>query len=209
MDFPSVTTVHKRISKEAFYKRLSLTKVLKGKFVSDIENIFVENSLTKENLNLSVDSQASEILLISITLKKQEYDGRIVEAIARQNPHKLVFRLIFNKQSQLALYHGKLYRTEWVDDSGMSLILEGFSLDEIWDSFVEQIALCSEQAYNTESMSVDVRLELQDRILRLEKQIEKTEAAVWKEQQPKKQFELYTKLQKYKQELEDLIHGNS
>ena len=57
MSFPNVTLVHRRIAKEAFYKRLSLTKVLKDKFVSDIEQIYVENSLTKENLNLSVDSQ--------------------------------------------------------------------------------------------------------------------------------------------------------
>lgn len=209
MDFPKVTVVHKRISKEAFYKRLSLNKALKEKFVSDVEQIYVENSFIKENLNLTLDSNVNEILLMSIMLKKKEFDGKVVEAIARQNQHKLVFLLQFNHQNQLALYHGKLYRTEWMDESETNLLLKGFSLDEIWNSFIEQIALHEEHAENTESLSVNERLGLQDQIMKLEKQIEKTEAAAWKEQQPKKQFDLYTRLQKYKQELEDLKNGNS
>ena len=209
MDFPRVTVVHRRISKEAFYKNLTLNKSLKEKFVSDVEQINVENSFTKENLNLTVDSDVNEILLMSIMLKRKDFDGKVVEAIARQNPHKLVFLLQFEHLSQLALYHGKLYRTEWIDETETHLLLQGFSLEEIWNSFIEQIALHEEHAENTESLSVNERLGLQDQIMKLEKQIEKTEAAAWKEQQPKKQFDLYTRLQKYKQELEDLKHGNS
>ena len=71
IDFPTATAVHRRLPKEAFYKHLPLTKALKDKFVSDVERIVVENSLTKENLNLNSDSEIKEILLLSITLKKQ------------------------------------------------------------------------------------------------------------------------------------------
>ena len=111
IDFPVATAVHRRMPKEAFYKHLPLTKPLKDKFVSDVDRIFVENSLTKENLNLTADSEIKEILLLSISLKRQEFDAKIVEAIARQNPHKLVFHLTFEDSAQLALYHSKLYRT--------------------------------------------------------------------------------------------------
>ena len=209
IDFPTATAVHRRLPKEAFYKHLPLTKALKAKFVSDVERIVVENSLTKENLNLNSDSEIKEILLLSITLKKQEFDGKVIEAIARQNPHKLVFLLMFEDSRQLALYHGKLYRTQWMDASEINLKLQGFSLDEIWEAFVEQIALYDERAEKSSSLSVDERLALQEQILKLEKLIAKTEAAAWKEQQPKKQFELYTRLRGYKQELEDLKHGES
>lgn len=177
--------------------------------MSDVERIVVENSLTKENLNLNTDSEIKEILLLSMSLKKQEFDGKVIEAIARQNPHKLVFLLMFEDSRQLALYHGKLYRTQWMDASEINLKLQGFSLDEIWEAFVEQIALYDERAEKSSSLSVDERLALQEQILKLEKLIAKTEAAAWKEQQPKKQFELYTRLRGYKQELEDLKHGES
>lgn len=209
IEFPTATAVHRRLPKEAFYKHLPLTKILKEKFVSDVDRIVVENSFTKENLNLASDAEIKEIMLLSISLKNQEFDGKVIEAIARQNPHKLVFLLSFEDQQQLAVYHNKLYRTLWMAHDEIELKLQGYSLDEIWDSFVEQIALYEERAEQTEDLSIEDRLAIQDQILKLEKKIDKTENAMWKEQQPKKKFELHTRLREYQKKLEDLKHGKS
>ena len=209
IEFPAATAVHRRLPKEAFYKHLPLTKILKEKFVSDVDRIVVENSFTKENLNLASDAEIKEIMLLSISLKSQEFDGKVIEAIARQNPHKLVFLLSFENQQQLAVYHNKLYRTLWMKHDEIALKLQGYSLDEIWDSFIEQIALYEERAEKTADLSIEERLEIQDQILKLEKQIDKTENAMWKEQQPKKKFELHTRLREYQKKLEDLKHGKS
>lgn len=207
IDFPQSTVVHRRLPKEAFYEHLPLTKPLKNKFVSDVGRIIVENSMTKDNLNLSTESEIKEIMLLSITLKKQEFDGKIVETIARQNPHKLVFLLIYENKCQLDIYHGKLYRTEWVESDELNLALRGNTIDAIWDSLIEQIALYEEQAGPTKELTIDERISRQDRIKRLKTLIEKTEAAAWKEQQPKKQFELYQRLRAYKKELEEITNG--
>ena len=209
IEFPAATAVHRRLPKEAFYKHLPLTKILKEKFVSDVDRIMVENSFTKENLNLASDAEIKEIMLLSISLKNQEFDGKVIEAIARQNPHKLVFLLSFENQQQLAVYRNKLYRTVWMDHDEIALKLQGDSVDEIWDSFIEQIALYEERAEKTADLSIEERLEIQDQILKLEKQIDKTENAMWKEQQPKKKFELHTRLREYQKKLEDLKHGKS
>lgn len=208
-EFPAATAVHRRMPKEAFYKHLPLTTALKDKFVSDVDRIFVENSLTKDNLNLTADSEIKEILLLSISLKRQVFDPKIVEAIARQNPHKLVFHLTFEDTSQLALYHGKLYRTAWMPSAEVALSAKGYSLSEIWDGLIEQIALHEERAETPAGRSIDERLALQERIVKLEKLIAKTEAAAWKEQQPKKRFELYSKSQTYRSELEQLKGGQN
>lgn len=209
IEFPAATAVHRRLPKEAFYKHLPLTKILKEKFVSDVDRIVVENSFTKENLNLASDAEIKEIMLLSISLKSQEFDGKVIEAIARQNPHKLVFLLSFENQQQLAVYHNKLYRTLWMKHDEIALKLQGYSLYEIWDSFIEQIDLYEERAEQTDALSIEDRLEIQDQILKLEKQINKTENAMWKEQQPKKKFELHTRLREYQKKLEDLKHGKS
>ena len=209
IEFPAATAVHRRLPKEAFYKHLPLTKILKEKFVSDVDRIVVENSFTKENLNLASGAEIKEIMLLSISLKNQEFDGKVIEAIARQNPHKLVFLLSFEDQQQLAVYHNKLYRTLWMDHDEIALKLQGYSLDEIWDSFIEQIALYEERAEETADLSIEDRLEIQDQILKLEKQIDMIENAMWKEQQPKKKFELHTRLREYQKKLEDLKHGKS
>lgn len=209
IEFPAATAVHRRLPKEAFYKHLPMTKILKEKFVSDVDRIVVENSFTKENLNLASDAEIKEIMLLSISLKNQEFDGKVIEAIARQNPHKLVFLLSFENQQQLAVYHNKLYRTLWMDHDEIALKLQGYSLDEIWNSFIEQIALYKERAEQTNDLSIEDRLAIQDQILKLETQINKTENAMWKEQQPKKKFELHTRLHEYQKKLEDLKHGKS
>ena len=207
IDFPTATVVHRRMPKEAFYKHLAITKMLKEKFVSDVDRIFVENSFTKDNLNLAADSKIQEILLLSLFLKKREFDTKIIEAIAKQNPHKLVFLLVYEDSGQLAIWHGKLYCTEWRMSADVELEAKGFSLDEIWDSFVEQIAVSEEHAKAVGELSIDERLAMQEQIIKLEKQIRKTEDAAWREQQPKKRFELYQRLQDYKNQLEELISG--
>ena len=207
IDFPESTVVRRRLPKEAFYKHLPLSAALKQKFVSDVDRITVENSLTKGNLNLAKDSEIKEIMLLSISLKKQDFDGKIVEAIARQNPHKLIFMLVYDDERQLAVYHSKLYRTKWMKENNLSLTLAGNTLDEIWDDLVRQIAISSEAVLQRQDRTIDEQLKDQDEIDRLNKLIKKTEAAAWKEQQPKKKFELHTRLQEYKKQLEEITNG--
>lgn len=209
IDFPGNTLVKRRLPKEAFYKHLPLSAALKSKFVSDVDCIILENSLTRKNLNLARDSEIKEIMLLSITFKKQNFDGKIVEAIARQNPHQLIFLLIYGDEFQLAVYQGRLYRTDWMKEKDLSLTLSGNTLDEIWDNLVRQTAISSKTVLSRKDQTVQEQLKMQDEINRLHMVIQKTEKAAWKEQQPKKRFELYTKLQGYKKQLEGITHGQA
>lgn len=206
IDFPESTKTNRRIPKEAFYKHLSLSTALKSKFVSDISRIVTENSLTKENLNLVKDSEIKEILLLSIELKKQDYDQRIIEAIAKGNPHKLVFLMSYEDQRQLAVFYQKLYLTEWMTEAKVELHLSGDRLEDIWSGLVRQIAIGSE-APSSSNLSLDDQLKRQDEIAQLQQQIKKLEKAAWGETQPKKKFALYQDLKKHKEQLEVLIRG--
>ena len=107
------------------------------------------------------------------------------------------------------MYHNRLYRTAWKKEDEINVSLQGFSLDELWNSFVEQIALYEETAENTDSLTLNERLALQSEIEKYEKLIQKTEKAVYKEQQPKKKFTLYTQLREYKKKLENLKNGKT
>ena len=203
VQFPDGTAIHRKMSKEAFYRHLPLTTAVRNKFVSDIESIYVENSLSNESLNLETESEIHEILLLRLNLKKPECDDIIMEAIARQNPHKLVFLLVYQNQQQLAIYYKKLYRTPWEDDA--TLTAQGFTLDEIWNRLIVQIALRDERGALPDTISIDERLSRQERILKLEKQIARVEAAAWREKQSKKRFELYQTLQSRRTELRSII----
>lgn len=62
-----------------------------------------------------------------------------MEAIARQIPYRIVFLIVFEGEGQFALYQRKLYRTPWNEEKNLTLTAEGFSLNEIWDGFIERI----------------------------------------------------------------------
>ncbi len=48
------------------------------------------------------------------------------------------------------------------------------------------------------------QVDMQEEIIKLKKQIQRVEASAWKEQQPKKRFELYQRMQSYKNKLVEL-----
>lgn len=206
IEFPQTAYIHRKLPKEAFYKHLTLTGGLKDRFVSDIDGIYVEYSLTKDNLHLEKETAVKEILIMEINLKKKDYDRKLLEVIARQNPHKLVFILSYKEEKRCAVYQGKLYQTEWEKAETVQLSARGFSLEKIWDGFVEQIALAKEESVPG-NMTIEQRLERQKRIEELQQQIIRIKTLTWKEKQPKKKFELYRKMKRYIKELEDIENG--
>ncbi len=83
----------------------------------------------------------TEVLLLQIDLKKPDFDSKLVEAIARQNPHKLVFLLRYLQYAKLAVFYKKLYIGSWKPFEEVSLTLNGNNMNEVWLSFVGQVAL--------------------------------------------------------------------
>ncbi len=206
IQFPSTAHVGRTMPKEAFYKQLDLSKELKEKIVSDVRRIVMEYALTADSIHVDKSDELAEILVLTIQLKKQEFDPKIVEAIARQNKHRLVFVLTYEEQEQLAMYSSKLYRTPWLPSDQVKLLLRGRTIAEIWDGFVEQIALIDEKPAAAE-MSIEERLRRQEQMAKLQKDIERLERMTRKETQPKKKFDLYQRLQAIKKQLEEIEHG--
>ena len=200
LTFPSIAAVGRIMPKEAFYKRLTLSSEIRGNFVADVKRIVMEYKLAPDTINITKGEEVSEILVLSIELKKQEIDYRIVENIARQNVHKLLFLLKFGNKVQLALYYNKLYKTGWMPLADINLDARGLDLDSIWEGFIEQIAL-QETVSVDDRLSVPEKLKKQDAILKLQNKIEKLERLSRNEKQPKKRFELYTQLHGLKEKL--------
>ena len=201
IQFPKSTFVGRPIPKEAFYKGLVLNSELKAKFVSDIRRITIENSLTADTLHMEAGAEVKEIVLLAIDLKKAEFDYRVIESIARQNARKLIFLLRLEDKGQLAVYFNKLYKSELSDLNALELEAKGFNLDELWSGFVEQIALRESPALVKDSGDLVERLQKQETILKLQKQIDVLEKQARKEKQPKRRFELAMQVQQLKKEL--------
>lgn len=193
LKFPDKAYVGRNMPKETFYKHLSLSSELREKFVSDIKRLVLEYKLSPDTLNLEKSGETSEILVLSIELKKPAPDYRLMESIARQNSHKLLFLLKFQEQGQLVLYYGKLYKTDWIPLLDLKLAARGLNLDSIWEGFIEQIALEDNIIPSCDSLNIDEKLKKQDTIRKLQKEINKLERLSRCEKQPKKRFELFTR----------------
>lgn len=202
LSFPTRAYVGRIMPKEAFYKNLTLSREVREKFVSDIKRIVLEYKLAPDTINVEPGNDVEEILCLVIELKKSNLDYRIVENIARQNPHQLLFLIKYADQGQLALYFHKLCKTEWLPLEELRLDTGGFTMDKIWEGFVEQIALGNAKGdiQNIE-LPIEERLKKQEIILRLQKEIDRLERLSRNEKQPKKRFELYTQLQGLKRQL--------
>ena len=74
----------------------------------------------------------------------------------------------------------------------------------MWQGFLEQIALQDGLTENKPGEDIDTKLQRQEMILKLQKEIEKLEKRTQSEVQPKKKFELYQQLQDKKLKLEKL-----
>jgi hypothetical protein len=205
VNFPNSTKVGRILPKEAFYERLNLTKELKDKFVSDIKRITLEHSLTSQTMNLPDTSEVKEIIVLAIDLKHKDLDYRVVESIAKQNKHKIVFLLRFEELGQCVVHYNKLYKGEWESLNQVHIELRGFSLDEVWSNLVEKIAVKIQTNLPDLDTDINKKLKFQETILKLQKEIEKTERLARSEKQPKKKFDLAMKVQKMQCELDDIF----
>jgi len=202
--FPGGSSVGRILPKEAFYKQLNLSTEMKNSFVSDIKRIVIENSLTEQSLHLKPGTEVIEVIVLSIELKKKDFENRILETIARQNKHKILFWLRFEDQNQLALYFNKLYKTDWHFENALHLETKGFTLDEVWNGYIEQIALIKEPKLMVKETSLTYRVKRQEEYLKLEKSIDQLDKTARAEKQPKKKFELAMQVQQLKKDLENL-----
>lgn len=196
LTFPKQAVVGSILHKEKFYENLKLSNEIREHFVSDVKRIILEYKLAANTINIPKGEEVSEILVLSIEQKKPAIDYRIVENIARQNSHKILFIIKYQDMGQLAVYFKKLYKTAWMPLAEINLEAKGFDLDSVWEGFIEQIAFQNAECtmINAE-LPIDERLKRQDDFLKLQKKIEKLEHLSRSEIQPKKKFELYTQLQ--------------
>lgn len=196
LGLPSTTEVDRRIPKEAFYRNLKLDKRTRDEFVSLIERITIANSIKPSTANLRDGRKVHEIIVLSIELKGAELPYRAIEAIAKGNQHRLIFRI--EAAGATLVVHGGTHTSDTIEQ----IVLRGEDLDAAWNSIVAQVALGSE-----DGKDVDERIAAAKRRMELQKEIAVLDAKCRKEKQINKRNELFAKLREKEAELDALGKG--
>ncbi len=205
LNFLKSTEINMFLSKEKLIAKLDLSTTLKESLKNDVKRFTITNELSPKSMNIKTGENVSAVFVMEVQLKQKEVDYKLIEAIAKQNAHKLLFVLHYEDEMQLAVFYGKLYRGQWVKQSDLNIEINGDTFDAVWDNIVGQIALTKT---DTVTMHSDVLLEeqlaKQEEIAKLKREIERLEKQARIERQPKRKFEIVGKVGELRGELEGL-----
>lgn len=203
IELPSTTRVGRKMPKERFYEQLKLTGKQRESFVRLVDSITIENSIKPTTMKVADGQIVHEIFLLEIALKEETLPSVVIEAIAKVNPHRILFLCSYDDTEIYGVYRqGKVWGTEWLSSDEMKLTLCGDNLDALWDS------LCAQVIFGSANIrDVDGEIKRHQKVKALDEEIAKLERAHGKERQIGKRNALFEKLQKARREKDALMKG--
>ncbi len=215
LELPRTTEYNKRIPKQKFYEKLSISPALKKNFTDQIKSVYWKNKIAPTTMNLEAGETVTEIEFFEITLVEQKLDEAVLRQIDKEIPYHIIFLLVYDGKYQAWTAYKEAttssnnyykvdtyYHTEWLDEKELPLKVDGLNIDKVYENFVRQIAGDSLRLENQESLHESVEKDKQRQALK--KQIDVLQQKIRKEKQLNKQLQLNAQLRDLKKKLEDI-----
>jgi hypothetical protein len=201
LGLPRSTQVNRRVAKEKLYQNAALTPQTRQMIKDQIESVFWRNKLADSTMAIGAGETAREIQIFEIQLRQKELDKRVLPAIAKAIPYKILFVLVFGDEAQAWIEaSGTFYNTDWQSLDGFTLKFEGLNLDAVYENLARQI---SGGRLGTDG-DIEEAVDRDKQRQRLQRDIAALEKKLLREKQFNKQVELNGELKRLKKELEDL-----
>ena len=212
LSLPKTTEFNKRIPKEKFYENLNVSPAVKKNFVDQIKVIYWRNKIATTTTNLAAGNTVTEIEVFEIKLKTNTLDEAVLRQMDREIPYLIIFLLEYEGSYQAwtaykeassgnnAFKVNQYYHTDWMEADALPLKLDGLNMDAVYENFVYQIAGDTLQADSSESLQAAV--ERDEKIKKLQKEIDVLQSKIRKEKQLNVQMKLNKELKGLKRELE-------
>ena len=214
IQFPSSTHKGLRLPKESFYTHATMTPIVKRAMIDDIEQIVWSHTLTAETLNVNRSDKVRQIDVLTVTLKKREYNEKIFEVIERVIPRHILFILRFKSEYRLLIHYkeeyenvkGKFrivesYTTDWKPEEEVTLSITGLDLERIYHNFVYQIA--GNKLKKEPGRELSKAVEQQQEAEKIRNKIARLEAKLKKEIQFNLQLQISMEIKVLKKQLLD------
>lgn len=207
---PQQTEFNKRIPKQKFYGHINSNAVIKSQFAAQVKTIYWRNKIAASTLNIAAGSMLLELEVFEINLNTPNISENVLRQIDIAIPYYILFLLEHNGRYQAVIAFKEItesknikvnnyYYTNWFDEKGLPLKMEGLSVDSVYENFVRQIAgeylnRQSEETLKQSIVKADEKAKLQKQVMALENRIRK-------EKQFNKKVELNMELKRLKNEL--------
>lgn len=200
LGLPKATELNKQLPKNMIYAKFQMNTVAKERIDKDISRIYIVNEISASKVNLSEGEQVKSFFVISILLKRKEFDEKNIIMLSKLIPQNVIMVLEYEQEVKLAIYRIKLLQTNWLSKDDVSLEIKGLDLDSVWENIVVQIGGLTVEQGNT----IDEQIRIDEQRNKLQKEIDKLEKLARAEKQPKKKFELVVQIKRLTKSLIEL-----
>ena len=202
LGLPRSTEVNRRVAKEKLYANAALTPQVREMIKEQIESVFWRNKLADSTIGISTGESIKEIQVFEIQLRQRSLDKRVLPAIAKAIPHKILFILIFYEEIQAWIEaSGTFYSTDWLSFDKITLRFEGLNLDGVYENLARQIA----RGRLGVGGDIDEAVDRDKQRQKLEREIAALKKKLLQEKQFNKRVEINSELKLLKKELGEMI----
>ena len=195
---PQSTIVKKRqLPKSKVFEKFDLKPSQRESFDADISRFDVVAVVSPATIPAIAKSEnILGIYLLAVQLKRKEYDAKNITLLSRFIPNKVVFALHFEEQVQFAINHTRLITSKWqlLTTNSSFLILQGLTLDTVWDNIVISIGDIQVE----DGKTVAEQITADDQKAKLLAQIANLECKMAIEKQPRRKREYFEQIKKLK-----------
>ncbi len=195
---PHTTEIRKQLPKKAIYAKFELKPAQRDGFDADVSRIDIVAVVSPTTVPaVAAGEDIKDFYVLAVQLKKKDYDEKNIAMLSKLIPQNILFALQYEEQTQLAIYHTKLIRSDWKKTDDTTISLTGLSLDTVWENIIKAIGEIQVQ----EGKTLTEQIQDDEQRAKLKKQIEELERKCRIEKQPRKRMELYNRLQELRKKL--------
>lgn len=194
------TEVKRPLPKAQLYKRFDWKPSQRDSFDGDVSRLDFVNWIAPRTLPAVAEGiEVKEIFVIEVSLKTRNFDTKNILLLAKSIPQRVVYLLHYEEEYRLAIYHTKLFLSDWqfVIPNSLLLTLKGLNLDVVWQNIVAFVG--NVEVANGNTLSEQIRID--EERAKLIRQIESLERQMRSTSQSRRQRQIYSEIKKLKQQL--------
>lgn len=198
LGLPQSTEVKRPLPKAQLYKRFDWKPSQRDSFDGDVSRLDFVNWIAPRTLPAVAEGiEVKEIFVIEVSLKTRNFDTKNIFLLAKSIPQRVVYFLRHEEEYRLAIYHTKLFLSDWqfVIPNSLLLTLKGLNLDVVWQNIVAFVG--NVEVANGNTLSEQIRID--EERAKLIRQIESLERQMRSNSQPRRQRQIYSEIKKLKQ----------
>lgn len=209
LGLPEATRVRCPLPKAQLFKRFDWAPSQRDRFDGEVSRLDFVNWISPRTVPaIAVGNEVKEIFVVEVSLKSRDFDTKAITLLAKYIPQRIVYLLRYDGEVMLAVYHTKLFTTNWqlLTPNSPLLTIQGLNLDAVWVNIVnsvrsEQLEVNSPLLTPNYSPLTDLteQIKVDEERAKLERQITALERQMNSTKQPRRKRELFVELQTLQQ----------